>query len=300
MTNNYHIPVMLPESIDALAINGKGIYVDVTFGGGGHSTEILSNITTGKLVVFDKDEDAKNNILKDERVRFVPHDFRYIKKYLRYLELYPVDGILADLGISSHQIDTDERGFAHRMDGDLDMRMDINSPLDAKEVLHAYPEEALANLFFQYGELKNGRKIAKTICSHRRTTQITTVNQLKQVLNDCAPKFEEHKFFSKVFQAIRIEVNQELEGLKELLEQGTDCLAPGGRFAVITYHSLEDRIVKQFFNTGNLQNEVVKDAFGVPQSSITPTHRKPILPTAEEIDTNPRARSAKLRVATKK
>lgn len=291
---------MLPESIDALAINGKGIYVDVTFGGGGHSTEILSNITTGNLVVFDKDEDAKNNILKDERVRFVPHDFRYIKKYLRYLELYPVDGILADLGISSHQIDTDERGFAHRMDGDLDMRMDINSPLDAKEVIHNYNEKDLAKIFFQYGELRNGNKISRTICSHRRTTKIQTVNQLKQVLNDCAPKFEEHKFYSKVFQAIRIEVNQELEGLKELLVAGADSLKPGGRFAIITYHSLEDRIVKQFFNSGNLQNEIIKDEYGRTQSTIEPATRKPILPTAEEIERNPRARSAKLRIAIKK
>ena len=300
MTPNYHIPVMLPETIESLAIKGDGIYVDVTFGGGGHSTEILKNITEGTLVVFDKDEDAKNNLLQDERVHFVPHDFRYIKKYLRFQNHFPVDGILADLGISSHQIDTDDRGFAHRMDGDLDMRMDINSELNASEILKNYDEKYLATIFFQYGELKNGRKIAKTICSYRRTKDITTVNQLKEVLIDCSPKFEENKFFSKVFQALRIEVNQELQGLKELLQYGTDCLKPGGRFAVITYHSLEDRIVKQFFNTGNLRNEVVKDEFGNILSEIQPLNRKPILPSAKELGENTRSRSAKLRVAVKK
>jgi 16S rRNA (cytosine1402-N4)-methyltransferase len=299
MTTGYHIPVMLPESIEALDIDGKGTYVDVTFGGGGHSKEILKNITDGNLVVFDKDEDAKSNIIKDDRVHFVPHDFRYIKRYLRYINHFPVNGILADLGISSHQIDTDDRGFAHRMDGVLDMRMDILSPLTAASVVNEYEENKLSNVFYLYGELKNSRKISKILCSYRRTKKIETVNQLKQILVGCSPKFEENKFFSKVFQALRIEVNQELEGLKELLQYGTDCLAPGGRFAVITYHSLEDRIVKQFFNSGNLNNELIKDEYGRVLSSIKPKTKKPILPSAEEIDINPRSRSAKLRIGIK-
>jgi len=299
MTAAYHIPVMLSESIEALAIDGKGIYVDVTFGGGGHSREILNKITTGNLVVFDKDKDAKSNLIDDKKVHFIPHDFRYIKKYLKYIGLYPVNGILADLGISSHQIDTDDRGFAHRMDGDLDMRMDVNSPLTAAFILNDYEENKLANVFFLYGELKNGRKISKTITAYRRTKNIETVNQLKSVLSNCCPKFEENKFFSKVFQALRIEVNQELEGLKDLLIFGTDSLAPGGRFAIITYHSLEDRIVKQFFNSGNLKNEIIKDAYGKPISTIFPKSKKPILPSQEEIETNPRSRSAKLRIGIK-
>lgn len=291
---------MLDECIEALKIDGTGVYVDVTFGGGGHSKKIRENLTEGVLVVFDKDKDASRNVLDDEQVLFVPHDFRYIKRYLKYLDKIPVNGILADLGISSHQIDSEDRGFAHRFDGDLDMRMDTSAGKTAADILNEYDQDKLIQVLREYGELREAYKITRLVCDYRRTKKIEKVSELKNLLAPITPAREENKFYSKVFQALRIEVNQELEGLKEMLKYGADCLGEGGRFVVLTYHSLEDRIVKQFFNSGNFKGEIQKDHFGNIERDLDPLFKKPMLPTAAEIEVNSRARSAKLRVAVKR
>ncbi len=297
---NYHNPVLLKESIDGLAIKPNGIYVDVTFGGGGHSKEILKFLNEdGKLFAFDQDEDAKQNSLEDERFTLIPQNFRYIKRYLRFYNIKKVDGILADLGVSSHQFDVAERGFSTRFNADLDMRMNQTDVLTAYGVINNYKESQLSDVLFQYGELRNARSLAKKIAEARIEKPIKTSFDLKQVLNDFIPKSKEHKVLAQIFQGIRIEVNQEMEALKEFLLQVPELLNPNGRLSVISYHSLEDRLVKRFIKNGMFEGEPEKDFYGnisVPMKKIG----KLIIPSIDEIKLNNRARSAKLRIATLK
>lgn len=300
MTEAYHLPVMLDECIKGLAIKKDGIYVDVTFGGGGHSKEILKHLgENGKLYAFDQDSDAAQNLPDDPRLVFINHNFRYIRQFLDYLKAIPVDGILADLGISSYQINKAEKGFAHRLGGDLDMRMDQRSGLKASDVLNGYEERELLRIFNQYGEVKNTYKLVQTILEKRKTHAIVTIDDFKEAIRTCIPAKEESKYLSQVFQALRIEVNQELKALESLLEVVTDILAPGGRLVVMSYHSLEDRMVKNFIQTGNVAGELIKDLYGRTDLKIRAVNKKPIVPTAEEIEKNKRARSAKLRIAEK-
>lgn len=296
----YHSPVLLKESVDALAIKENGVYVDVTFGGGGHSREILSRLgENGRLFGFDQDPDALENVMDDPRFTLIPENFRYISRFLRFHGVKKVDGVLADLGVSSHQFDEAERGFSTRFDGDLDMRMNQKSKISAKEVISNYSEEKLAEILFLYGELRNSRNIAKTIVEKRQEEKIETSFQLKEVLQKYLPNAVEHKILAQIFQAIRIEVNEELEVLKEFLLQIPNLLKKDGRLSVISYHSLEDRLVKRFIRTGLFVGEPEKDFFGnieVPMQKVG----KLIVPNAEEIKINNRARSAKLRIATLK
>lgn len=297
---NYHNPVLLHESIDALAIKEDGIYVDVTFGGGGHSREILKRLgEDGKLFAFDQDPDALGNIIDDERFVLIPENFRFISRFLRFHRVKKVDGVLADLGVSSHQFDEAERGFSIRFDGDLDMRMNQKSKVSAKEIINKYSEEKLAEILFLYGELRNSRNIAKTIVEERANRKIETSFQLKEVLRRYLPKAKEHKILAQIFQAIRIEVNEELDVLKEFLEQMPNLLKEDGRLSVISYHSLEDRLVKRFIRTGLFVGEPEKDVFGRSNEPMQKVG-KLIIPNAEEIKINNRARSAKLRIATLK
>ena len=293
----YHNPVLLNESIDALAIKEGGIYVDVTFGGGGHSREILSRLgATGKLIAFDQDLDAKRNTIEDNRFVLIEENFRYIGRFLKFYGVKKVDGILADLGVSSHQFDEAERGFSIRFDSELDMRMNQSSKTSAKKIINTYSEEMLANILFVYGELRNARAIAHTIVEARIDGVIETSFQLRKLLQKYLPKAKEHKILAQIFQAIRIEVNEELEVLKEFLVQTPNLLNPEGRLSVISYHSLEDRLVKRFIRTGLFEGEPEKDFFGnidVPLMKLG----KLIIPNQEEIRKNNRARSAKLRVA---
>lgn len=293
----YHNPVLLHESIDALAIKEGGVYVDVTFGGGGHSREILSRLgATGKLIAFDQDLDAKRNTIEDNRFVLIEENFRYIGRFLKFYGVKKVDGILADLGVSSHQFDEAERGFSIRFDGELDMRMNQSSKTSAKKIINTYSEEMLANILFVYGELRNARAIAHTIVEARIDGVIETSFQLRKLLQKFLPKAKEHKILAQIFQAIRIEVNEELEVLKEFLVQTPNLLNPEGRLSVISYHSLEDRLVKRFIRTGLFEGEPEKDFFGnidVPLMKLG----KLIIPNQEEIRKNNRARSAKLRVA---
>lgn len=295
---NYHSPVLLKESVDALNIKEDGVYVDVTFGGGGHSREILSRLgENGKLFAFDQDPDAWENAIDDDRFVLIQENFRYISRFLRFHGVKKVDGVLADLGVSSHQFDAAERGFSIRFDGELDMRMDQKAVLSAKEVVNTYEEGSLADVLYLYGELRNSRALARTIVSARKDEEITTSFQLKEVLKKFLPKAKEHKILAQIFQALRIEVNQELEVLKEFLQQMPDLLNSEGRLSVISYHSLEDRLVKHFIRTGLFSGEPEKDFFGnidVPLKKIG----KLIIPNNEEIKENNRARSAKLRIAT--
>lgn len=299
-TEAYHLPVMLDECIKGLAIKKDGIYVDVTFGGGGHSKEILKHLgDEGRLYAFDQDVDAAQNLPDDPRLVFINHNFRYIRQFLEYLKAVPVDGILADLGISSYQINKAEKGFAHRLSGELDMRMDQRSGLKASDVLNNYEEKDLLRIFNQYGEVKNTFKLVQTILERRRLNPIVGIDDFKEAIRSCIPAKEESKYLSQVFQALRIEVNQELKALEILLENVTELLAPGGRLVVMSYHSLEDRMVKNFINTGNTAGELKKDMFGKTDLKIKAVNKKPIVPSQEEIDTNKRARSAKLRIAEK-
>ena len=295
---SYHNAVLLKESIDALAIKEDGVYVDVTFGGGGHSKEILKRLgKNGKLFAFDQDPDALGNVIDDERFVLIPENFRFISRFLRFHRIKKVDGVLADLGVSSHQFDEAERGFSTRFEGDLDMRMNQKSKISAKEVINNYSEEKLADILFMYGEIRNSRNVAKTIVQEREIQKIETSFQLKGVLKKYLPNALEHKILAQIFQAIRIEVNEELEVLKEFLLQIPNLLNNEGRLSVISYHSLEDRLVKRFIHTGLFKGEPEKDAFG---RSDEPLKRlgKLIIPTLEEIKINNRARSAKLRIAT--
>lgn len=274
--------------------------MDATFGGGGHTREILSALKGGRLFGFDRDPDAIANVPEDSRFTLINADYRYIKNFLKLHNAIPCDGILADLGISSHQIDAPERGFSTRFEGDLDMRMDDRTILSASDVVNAYSENDLAVIFRMYGEIKNSKRLAENIASARNKEKIITTTRLKEIASACAPRNQEFKYQAQVFQAIRIEVNRELESLEEFLTKGLEVLRPGGRMVVISYHSLEDRLVKNFFRSGNVEGVVEQDFFGQVHSDVEVVNRKPIVPDANEIERNPRARSAKLRIGEKK
>lgn len=296
----YHNPVMLKECIEGLNIKPDGVYVDVTFGGGGHSREILKHLgPKGRLLAFDQDADAQKNIPKDDRLTFIDQNFRYLKNNCRLQGAISADGILADLGVSSHQFDQPERGFSIRFDADLDMRMDQAGSLTAKEVVNGYSEEQLHRIFGIYGEIKNAKTLAHTLVTQRLNKPIETVQDLKAAIARLIPKGKENKYLAQVFQALRIEVNQELEALKEFLEQTVDVLKPQGRLVVMSYHSLEDRLVKNFIARGKFHGEVEKDFFGNQIKPFESLVRKAIVASDEEIKVNNRARSAKLRIAVK-
>ena len=298
--SNYHNPVLLHESLEALDIRPDGTYVDVTFGGGGHSRAILAQLgEKGKLIAFDQDEDAGANIIHDPRFILVKQNFRFLKNLLRLHSAIPVDGILADLGISSHQIDQAERGFSTRFDGPLDMRMNRSATMDAEEVLNNYDERQLRNMFREFGDVENAAKLSKTIFAAREEVSIRSIAELKAVISSCMPKGKEFQYLAKVFQALRIEINGEMEALKELLLQSVEVLKPEGRMVVISYHSLEDRLVKNYFRTGSLKGEQEKDFFGNIIRPFEPVNRKPIVPSESELNLNNRSRSAKLRIAIK-
>jgi 16S rRNA (cytosine1402-N4)-methyltransferase len=298
--STYHTPVLLRESIDGLNIRTGGIYVDVTYGGGGHSAEILKSLGRGKLFAFDQDEDASRNMPDDKRFQFIHGNFRYLKNYLRYAGVSRIDGLLADLGVSSHHFNTPERGFTYRSDAALDMRMNRLSRLTAETVINEYDARQLSILFRDYGELREARKLALSIERARSVQRITSVSQLIGAIESLAPRQAENQFFSKVFQAIRIEVNQELVNLTEMMKAALDMLNPGGRLAVISYHSLEDRLVKNFMRWGDPYDQPVPDLYGQTHEPFTLVTRKPLMADDAEIESNTRARSARLRVAEKK
>ena len=294
----YHVPVLLQESVDGLDIKPDGIYVDVTFGGGGHSREILSRIgKNGHLYSFDQDEDAEKNILNDNRFTFVRSNFRYLRNWMRYYGVEHIDGLLADLGVSSHHFDDETRGFSFRFDAPLDMRMNKRSGMTAAEILNNYDEEQLADIFYIYGEIKNARKVASAIIKARGTKAIETTGDLMQITESLFPREREKKETAKLFQALRIEVNHEMEALKEMLYGAQDVLREGGRLSVITYHSLEDRIVKNIMRAGNAEGKVNQDFFGRTVAPFRQISNKVIIPNEEEQQRNPRSRSAKLRIA---
>ncbi|MBP9186580.1 MAG: 16S rRNA (cytosine(1402)-N(4))-methyltransferase RsmH [Bacteroidia bacterium] len=297
--SKYHVPVMLNECLDGLNIKPDGVYVDVTFGGGGHSRAILEKLgPKGKLIAFDQDEDAKANIPKDDRLIFIDQNFEFIKNHIQYQGLLPVDGILADLGVSSHQFDVDERGFSYRFDeAILDMRMDRTAGKSAADILNTATEAEIADMFYYYGELNQARSMAKQIIVARQGKLINTVADLKNALNQFAPKFKDYKFWSQVFQALRIEVNRELEVLKSLLNQCADVIKPEGRLVVMSYHSLEDRLVKNYINTGNFKGELEKDFYGNPIKPFTAISKRAATANAKELEENTRSRSSKLRIA---
>jgi len=291
---------MLTECIELLGIKPGGVYVDATFGGGGHSREILSRLENGRLIAFDQDEDAVKNAFDDPRFTFVNHNFRFIRNFLRLHKQVPVDGILADLGVSSHQIDVPERGFSIRGEGSLDMRMDQRKPLTAHTIINTYTEEKLIELFRNYGEIINARKLVSRIAETRGEKEIGSTTELVLIAKTCAERGKENKYLAQVFQALRIEVNQEMEVLADFLSQCLDVLGSQGRLAVISYHSLEDRLVKNYFRTGNLEGELKKDFYGNVLSPWNMVTRKAIVAGDKEVAENGRARSARLRVAEKK
>jgi 16S rRNA (cytosine1402-N4)-methyltransferase len=297
----YHIPVLLKECIEGLEIKPKGIYVDVTFGGGGHSREILKHLKGGKLFSFDQDDDAKRNAetIEDRSFTFIDGNFRFMKRYLKAEGVVEVDGILADLGISSHQIDSAERGFSTRFEADLDMRMNRGADVTAKEIINTYSESQLHKIFGMYGEIKNARTAAQVIVKERANKKIMKVSDLKEALKNLAPRGKENKYFAQVFQALRIEVNDELKALEEFLIQSAQVLKPGGRLVVMSYHSLEDRLVKNFISKGKFHGEVDKDIYGNFETPFKAVTKKPVEASEEEIARNSRARSAKLRIAEK-
>jgi 16S rRNA (cytosine1402-N4)-methyltransferase len=299
--NQYHTAVLLKEAVEGLNIKPTGIYVDCTFGGGGHSREILKQLdTTGKLFAFDQDDDARKNLPADERVIFVPQNFRHLQRFLRLHKVIQVDGILADLGVSSHQFDEAARGFSTRFDAALDMRMDQRQSMTAADVLKKLTEQQLHKMLEQYGEVTNAKTLAKTIVQQRSITPLKTINEFKTAVQTVV-KGNPQKYFAQVFQALRIEVNDELGALKELLQQSPTLLKPGGRLAIITFHSLEDRIVKNFFKTCSLDETVTDDVYGTkPENPLNIITKKPMIPTAAESKSNGRARSAKLRIAERK
>ncbi|ADX67406.1 16S rRNA (cytosine(1402)-N(4))-methyltransferase RsmH [Weeksella virosa] len=299
MNSSYHNPVLLQESVDALVVNPSGVYVDCTFGGGGHSREILSRLDdNGRLYAFDQDEDAKQNKIEDERFELIDQNFRYLKNNLRFRGVKQVDGILADLGVSSHQFDTPERGFSIRFDGELDMRMNINSSLSAKNIVNEYDEDQLADIFYNYGELKGSRRLASEIIKARNNQSIETIEHLKDIFS-FIPKNKENKFFAQVFQALRIEVNDEMAALREMLLQSGEIVRPEGRLVVISYHSLEDRLVKRYMRNGVFEGEPERDIYGNWSAPFKPLQSKVIVPSEKEIEENSRARSAKMRIAVK-
>jgi 16S rRNA (cytosine1402-N4)-methyltransferase len=298
----YHIPVLLSEAMDGLKLRASGVFVDCTFGGGGHSTEILAHLNAdGRLYGFDQDADAKRNVLKDERFIFIPHNFRHIRRFLRLHGVTTVDGILADLGVSSHQFDEKTRGFSTRSeDASLDMRMDKRQSVTAENILNTYGEQKLQEIFSMYGEVTNAKTLAKTIVAIRNKTSFRTVRGFKHAIADLV-KGNPNRYFAQVFQALRIEVNDETGALREMLTQVPDLLKPGGRIAIISFHSLEDRIVKQFFRNGQFETNDEQDPFGSSPSAnpFRVITKKPVTPTEKELSLNPRARSAKLRIAEK-
>lgn len=296
----YHQPVLLKDCIDGLNINPKGIYVDATFGGGGHSREILKHLTTGKLYAFDQDEDAQKNKIDDERFVLIKQNFKYLKNFLKMYDALPIDGLLADLGVSSHQFDEADRGFSTRFDAKLDMRMDRNSKLTAAEILNTYSEEELKRIFKVYGEVDNAGRLAYVIYHSKKEKKIETINDLKSAIEKCVKRGRENQYYAQVFQALRIEVNNELEVLKDLLTQSLEVLKPGGRLVVIAYQSLEDRLVKNIIRSGKFEGEIDKDFFGNQLTPFKAITRKPITPSESEVLENSRARSAKLRIAEKK
>lgn len=296
----YHIPALLPQTIEALDIKPDGTYVDVTYGGGGHSRAIVSLLSQqGHLYGFDQDMDAVSRAVVDSRFTIVRSNFRYLVNFMRYHGVESVDGILADLGVSFHHFDDPDRGFSFRWDGPLDMRMNRDSSLTAATVVNTYPEERLADIFYLYGEIKNARRVAAAIAKARASQQIDTVEQLLAIINPLIDPARQKKELAKLFQALRIEVNHELDALRDLLSGALKMLRPGGRLAIITYHSLEDRLVKNFMRTGNFEGNENKDFYGRNLSPFKPLSAKPIVPDEAEIEANPRSRSAKLRVATK-
>lgn len=297
----YHVPVLLHESIEGMNLQPNGIYVDVTFGGGGHSKEILrQGDETIRLLSFDQDEDAEKNIVNDNRFTFVRSNFRHLHNFLRYHGIEQVDSILADLGVSSHHFDDSERGFSFRFDGSLDMRMNKRAGMTAAEVVNTYVEERLAEIFYLYGELKNSRKLASAIVKARSNRPIVTIGDFLEIVKPMFGREREKKELAKVFQALRIEVNQEMEALKEMLYAATKVLKPGGRLVIITYHSLEDRMVKNMMKTGNIEGKTEQDFFGNVQTPFRLVNNKVIVASNEEVTRNPRSRSAKLRIAEKK
>ena len=296
----YHVSVLLKESVDGLDIQPDGIYVDVTFGGGGHSREILSRLgTNGRLFGFDQDADAESNIMNDDRFTFVRSNFRYLKNWMRFHEVEKIDGLLADLGVSSHHFDDETRGFSFRFDAPLDMRMNKRAGMTAADVLNNYTEEQLADIFYLYGELKNARKIASVVVKARQDSPIETTGQLLQLTEKIFAREREKKEVTKLFQALRIEVNHEMDALREMLNSACQLLRPGGRMSVITYHSLEDRIVKNMMRAGNVEGKVEQDFFGRAKSPLHLINNRVIVPTDDELQRNPRSRSAKLRIAEK-
>lgn len=296
----YHQPVLLQQSIEGLNINPNGIYVDVTYGGGGHSAAILKKLNNhGRLIAFDQDEDALANRSNDERLILINHNFRYLKQFLKYHHALPIDGILADLGVSSHQFDSRDRGFSFRMGGALDLRMNRRQKLSAQTVVNTYEEATLVEIFRYYGELPNAKAIAGAIVRRREKSPVTSFEVLQHTIGHFAERSKENKFFAKVMQALRIEVNQELEALKEMLAQAAAALSKGGRLVVISYHSLEDRLVKNFMKAGNFEGHIEKDFFGNRKTFFKTHTSKPIMASEDEISENNRARSAKMRIAEK-
>ena len=298
--DEYHVPVLLEESIEGLNIQPGGIYVDVTYGGGGHSAKILEKLGDGKLIAFDQDVDVKGNLAEDDRLIFIRHNFKYIRHFLRYYQIDKVDGILADLGVSSHDFDVPDRGFSFRFEGNLDMRMNQSAALDAAKVINEYDEAQLWTIFQEYGEIKNWRHLVSLITSARSNEPITSTSQFLKVIAPCVPVKIEKKYFAMVFQALRIEVNNEIGVLSDFLESTTDLLKPGGRLVVLSYHSLEDRIVKNFMRSGRIDGVQENDFFGNRSSPFELINRKIIIPGEREIALNPRARSGKLRIAEKR
>ena len=299
--DTYHVPVLLDESINGLNLHPDGVYIDVTFGGGGHSREILRRLPQGsRLFSFDQDADAERNIVDDDRFTFVRSNFRYLKNWMRYYEIDHIDGLLADLGVSSHHFDDESRGFSFRFDAPLDMRMNKRADKTAADIVAEYDEEALADIFYLYGELKNSRRIASALVKARQQHAIATTQDFLHVVEPFFKREREKKDMARLFQALRIEVNHEMEALKEMLAAATQLLAPGGRLSVITYHSLEDRIVKNVMKTGNAEGKVIQDFYGRIETPYRLVNNKVIVPTDEEQQRNPRSRSAKLRIAEKK
>ena len=299
--DTYHVPVLLDESINGLNLHPDGVYIDVTFGGGGHSREILRRLPQGsRLFSFDQDADAERNIVDDDRFTFVRSNFRYLKNWMRYYEIDHIDGLLADLGVSSHHFDDESRGFSFRFDAPLDMRMNKRADKTAADIVAEYDEEALADIFYLYGELKNSRRIASALVKARQQHAIATTQDFLHVVEPFFKREREKKDMARLFQALRIEVNHEMEALKEMLAAATQLLAPGGRLSGITYHSLEDRIVKNVMKTGNAEGKMIQDFYGRIETPYRLVNNKVIVPTDEEQQRNPRSRSAKLRIAEKK
>ncbi len=296
---SYHIPVLAEVSVNGMNLFPGADVVDATFGGGGHSKLILENIGTGRLFAFDQDQDAAANVIDDSRFYFIRHNFRYIINFLKFYDVSVVDAIFADLGVSSHDFDIADRGFSFRFDGALDMRMNRNSGLDAAKVVNEYPLERLETIFRMYGEVKNARRLAILIVEKRNQTKINTTTQLRDIVSECAPRAIENKYLAQVFQALRIEVNSEMDALEEFLEASLELLKPGGRLVILTYHSLEDRLCKNFMKSGNFEGKVVKDFYGNVITPFKMINRRVIVAGAEEQEINSRSRSAKLRIAEK-